>query len=1223
MDTGNRNAIYSFGEDGVTASVSASGRLLRVSRHFEGEDFGYCVDHPSMSEPYLVTNRISELHSMTSDSGDSLEIDPEVILPDSGAEVSAEFAHDRWPRFTIEADGFKTEIQFVASGGVIYQTYKFTWPKNADQQLPRMEIPTDLLIRQLDFINGYNGFNDADTQSIDYSTEYLEDKGCIKRSHRQAGTREVALFIVACSQGGLLRFEQAQKVEAENEHGEQGTPTGEDGSQQDQQDHIDKRERYGLVWGNESSAYLQETNSLEVTFAYQLELSPKSNESSFTGKKELDKVLRRNLEHILSVCSIPVLPEDKTHNVPPAIALTCGDADDHRVATAASFYCFEFLLLALDYFQSLEHPEPPCEAQTPRCYACTMKQRILRVCKGHLRWLFSEACRNLCKNPSSPHCWVSGKEIDEWEENPWLPSKSLVEAPFQIIKVGDFFALHKDWEIPEGAGAAVKAWIKELDHRNKLGRFAFPSYSDEPTHSFYFTDHVFTWRAVKSAESLGPKSRLIVPIQPESDETDGPVRRSRKTRNYSSNQLQDQILKRFTTENPISKKRMIAVSMSPAHNRFLLRARDAGLFHAMDMGLFDKPAAKKGDDEWQNKIDIWRNLVDCQTRHDDNDDTTWDEPLRFALSFILAQSRKRMNRRSVDEMHKHSMSALLQSAWPTGLFPGELDANKEPLLYDDELMRDTYWTISFEIPYILWKYSQPASTGSKAPSTHDAKIHEATAASTSDIDLRELLRDFLEPQFGKQGSTIPNITSMQRSFPVNNAVDQKNIVELSDEWLYNEPHFFDHASVSREDSSTTLTDGGPDDTTHAPSGSENPSAVRDDDGPDIDQPAVEAFYKRHTSYGKSFFEETTAELDKWTTELHLSFYTTNKSTTIPKDMFSLQRLSEGGGPGRLAKAAMSFRFDGDFFDRYWTCHFMESDPQMEIESDVRDEVKKLLQPKEPIDEKKAPWRQRRVLELLLFDRIILRMQNGADDVLKKARHNAWKEPARGNSKAPMGSSHSSGGIDYNTFRTTSRRCQEYQQMLQTVEQDLHENLANIEQWRNRERDRGVEKPRWTFNDESRYRSVISKLLAANDRRTQELRRSHARISKFNELLTKNLEIMRADLDQRRADDIKRFTYVTVVFLPLGFATGVFSMSEAPAGRTLGSMAVTAVVAFAITALILTFAELLERGYNWLTKPFARLAGGIRDAVLAQLETWRLQARRARIRTNKRDSPLPR
>lgn len=892
-----------------------------------------------------------------------------------------------------------------------------------------------------------------------------------------------------------------------------------------------------------------------------------------------------------------------------------------------------------------------------------MEQRILKVCKGHLRWLFGEEYRNLSDDPFAPHCWVSGKVIDEWDENIYLPPKSLVDVPFQIIKVGDFFARDSSWKIPSEVGLTVQAWIKELEQRNKLGRYAFPRYSNEPTHSFYFTDHVLIWRALKSVESLRLKSHLNAVIRTEGEGGDGSAKKSPKKRNYSSVQVQNQILKRFTTENPISKKRMIAVSRSPAHNRFLLRTKDAELFHAMELGLFNKPGTGNDDDVWKNKVDIWRNLVDCQVHHEDNDDTTWDEPVRFALSFIMARAGKRMNPRPMDEILPYALQVLLQSGRPSGLFPGQLDANKEPIPYGDELMRDTYWAFSFEIPYILWKYSLPCFTvhgDLRGESKSNSKATEAKTALSSDTEIRRMLRELLEQQLGAKGSTSPAMNSMKLSFPVNNAVDQKNIVELSDEWLYNEPDFFDHVSTNNQRLSVSLTDE--ESSTSCSSFTEcSPERIAVIDIPrtentkknsqsfddmmkcfteasgfkehmqkgrvqtkskkrfcaffDIDpahneachrppseQPAMQAFYDRHTSYDKFFSDVTAAERNKWTTELHLWFYAVNQQQSSSISGLGQKNLPDShtlGEDDKPYKIVMSFRFDGDFFDRYWTCHFLECDPQMASKFNIRNTLNDLLikGPGETTG-RKEPWRQRRVLELLLFDRIMRRMKGCTAGILKKARRNALKKPARSNNKeqeehdGTESSLSDSPNVDYDDFRETSSQCQAYQQLLQTVEQDLQENLDQIDRWLNREKERMAERPRWTFNDESRYRAVISKLLVSNEHHILDLRRSHASISSFNESLTKKLEIIRSEIDQRRADDIKRFTYVTVVFLPLGFATGVFSMSEAPGDRTLVSMVVTAIIAFATTVLLLTYAEPLEKRYKQGSEAAHRLMAGM-------------------------------
>uniref|UniRef100_A0A8H7NK93 Uncharacterized protein n=1 Tax=Bionectria ochroleuca TaxID=29856 RepID=A0A8H7NK93_BIOOC len=67
--------------------------------------------------------------------------------------------------------------------------------------------------------------------------------------------------------------------------------------------------------------------------------------------------MRRHLEHILSVCAIPVhQPHPKPSELGTAwfkpgpgvvpIALTCGDMSEHVIYTSSSFFAFMFLLEA-------------------------------------------------------------------------------------------------------------------------------------------------------------------------------------------------------------------------------------------------------------------------------------------------------------------------------------------------------------------------------------------------------------------------------------------------------------------------------------------------------------------------------------------------------------------------------------------------------------------------------------------------------------------------------------------------------------------------------------------------------------------------------------------------------------------------------------------------------------------------------------------------------------
>lgn len=329
MATRDRDSIYSFGEDGVTASV-AFGRLLRLSRHFDGQDVGYCVDPPSMPEPYYVVDRITSLLSMANDLFENQGIDPRVDVLGSVFDMSTKVVHDRWPLFTIEGLDGNTKVQFVASDGTIYQTYKFDFKGN-DVQPPEVAMRTDLLIRQLDFINPSNSINKDEPRSDAYKTELSGNGRFIKRSH-QTLTGEVALFIVACCNNELLEFKKGRNNE----------PV----------------EVYEIAWSDGVPTHIHTNRALTVTFAYRLEFFPRESEGvdfpidvvqtqkamerveqdhfvpqEFNIDPDVNRVLRQNLEHMLSVCSIPVIAEGDDE---PAIALTCGDMDGHRVTTAAS-----------------------------------------------------------------------------------------------------------------------------------------------------------------------------------------------------------------------------------------------------------------------------------------------------------------------------------------------------------------------------------------------------------------------------------------------------------------------------------------------------------------------------------------------------------------------------------------------------------------------------------------------------------------------------------------------------------------------------------------------------------------------------------------------------------------------------------------------------------------------------------------------------------------------
>ncbi|KAF5650737.1 Mg2+ transporter like zinc transport [Fusarium sp. NRRL 52700] len=1146
-----RSCFCSIGEDGVTALIGSSGNLFQITRFFpdRNDKTPFCVDANSMIEPYFVTNRAKELYSRVTDPYSQGFFQPtwDPVLAVSDFQAPT-FVNDRWPCFVWEsADGVTGKTKYIISEDTIFQTWEFDFSRTQQPVvLPTVAVPRDLLIRNLDFVSCENKFNEP---SADYFSR-LSGDGSMSRGRCIDAENDICLFIAAFSNGNRVEFVERDK------------------------------DTYQLSWSVEAVDMFTKDKTFEITIAYLLDVAPSTGfncirisrdnskdatrrlqpsntkDHSFTGDRDVDARLRRNLGHILSVCGIPVTPP-KSGEI-RAVALTCGDLDGHRVATAASFYCFQFLILALKHFNSLHPNDCNCDSASNQPsdlpYVCHMRSRIQNVCQGHLKWLFERTARP--QGFFAPHYWVSGEEIN-WEKNEYLREKSLVDTPLHIIKAGEFF----------------KSWLEDLDKVNKMGVYAFPHNNKGPYQKFHLTDHALIWRAIKSAEEMGFQSQLQVPSGDDTvSQTEQAERNHRNNpRMYSSSLLQQNLLKRFTVKNPISKQRMLALSRSPAHNRFRLRAKDTPLFQAMHLGLFDRPSGA-----------------------------------------------------------------------------GEMNDNGEPVMFDNELMRDTYWSITFEIPYVLWAYyPQPGLTTRTTMEPSPEFKREAfigsknEMAAVSGAEVLAALKQVIEQRTTADSKwATGSFRYVKHTLPFNNVVFEENIVEISDEWLYNKPAFFTkpinndkHRSVERRSDGTEVVQATNDHTygvvidvpkgkqaqkkaaktpvskrsdkesiddlmkqgrtpenakkrfwrfsSAAPSANQIilhtwPSNYSTSPQPYTAENALLEFLDRHMKHANSFFEQTSLVLNIWSTEFHLSSYALVSKEQGDQDRTAVCLVApyrkENGNS--IVRTSLSFHFEGDLFDRYWTCRYLEADQRMPKERQMKEFAEDLLTHNKSLggfDDIKAPWKQRRVLELILFDLITHKAQKQASEIVAKAKAR-YQELHH---KSSTSTQYEAIGGHYREFSSTRKQYQQVQTALQLVEEDITQNLAVIDLWRNREKERQAERPRWTFNDESRYRRFIVKMLASNSHRIRELTSTRSEIRDFIDTLSKSLEDIRNDLDQRRADHIQRFTHVTVIFLPLGFATGVFSMSQAPEGCTLAFMLITAVAAVIATIVLLLKAEYIE------------------------------------------------
>ncbi|KKY32525.1 putative mg2+ transporter zinc transport protein [Diaporthe ampelina] len=344
--------------------------------------------------------------------------------------------------------------------------------------------------------------------------------------------------------------------------------------------------------------------------------------------------------------------------------------------------------------------------------------------------------------------------------------------------------------------------------------------------------------------------------------------------------------------------------------------------------------------------------------------------------------------------------------------------------------------------------------------------------------------------------------------------------------------------------------------------------------PEQERAAISLFFDRHSKYEKYVWDDTTMVLNTWKTELHLSFYVL-VDTSTPRHV-GLPPPTADLLPGELRReirrASMSFRFDGDFFDRYWTCHFVEHVPNKlhQVEWSLPFDASG-----KNVDKQ---WWQRKVLELFLLNDILCEVDDGAMEVLSQVRKELGVEE----------SSLSFSILDSEAYSSSKDNWHRFEQILHAVEEDLTSILNTLQKWTSRERDRGQEKPRWTRSDERKYRGAINKYRGATERQIRDLGMHRDTIRKLKDTLATSRQKIRDDRELHRNENIRYFTYVTVIFLPLGFAASFYSMNGAPENDLLSSLIKFAAGAFAVTVALLASAKTLFLAVDVLVGPLRRM-----------------------------------
>lgn len=980
--------------------------------------------------------------------------------------------------------------------------------------------------------------------------------------------------------------------------------------------------------------------------------------------------------HICKLVCLPVLTP-----VEPTVEYT-----DESVQS----FSFQFLL---ECARRLGHLSSDVQEEK---YFWSLLQRIRTVCQGHLKWLYL-AKRRDPEGHFKANYWVNGDNMCKPETSEsWIPEDGFVDTAYQILKATSITKLYppkvyQQHTVPAWVGEIVREWVypwvSALDKCDKRGKYAWPHVRDDGVNRFRLDDHVWAWMALNSLEVENikvwkPVQELVSLPSEEGKGTEPSTSAQSKdeinrlSQKFTASVVQREVLRRFTTEND-ARKRMLAVTRSPRETRFLFHSHDTALFYGLDKGFFLEDGSIH---------EPWTNTIVSQPYHEENQETWWQDALRYALSIVIGTRGHRINNRTSEELVKVATETLFRIASPNGCFPGQLDITKKPLeeVFSEEQDRDSYYHANFEIQYILLTHADDLNRivhGPRPPPPVDRRVDskaKAKAKATTDnlqvetesglgrpqlpsqlphadLSKQDLQSSgFVSRQEVVQLETPADITRrgpdeyrlvMKRAIPFNKLIDSSRIVQPDDEWMFDYPQFFDRETpifigeeferlhelksslvkdLDVEKLSIQNTSGSQPDTVGSTIPTSSWVVPRADvkflivdiprrkrlerwkqgkkplkflwlknnralwDAVSVTRTAILAkkrlvclydadsetaflcvaasqgyeqsnmadFFERYSRYEKYLYDACTMVSNTWETEVHISFYQLLETYRPPSQgMRPLAPVKTVPFPGsqdkRIIRSVMSFRFDGDFFDRNWTCHVLDHQT-----SHKPSQGQKWQQGQEW--HQGQDWRQRKVLELYLFNRILHQLTKSTGGILEKIELELNIDSGSFSYSAPSS----------DVYSTWSTLWQGLDHLLQALEQDVAKNLDIVSQWDSREEERGEQKPRWTRNDEKKYRATITKAHFEVRREISKLRRIHDDMKSLRELYSNHVKNTREELSFRSNQNVASFTYVTVVFLPLGFAASVFSMNGPPPGPLIVSMVIFAVVALVVTIFAL-------------------------------------------------------
>ncbi|KAL8687697.1 MAG: hypothetical protein Q9218_006204 [Villophora microphyllina] len=359
-----------------------------------------------------------------------------------------------------------------------------------------------------------------------------------------------------------------------------------------------------------------------------------------------------------------------------------------------------------------------------------------------------------------------------------------------------------------------------------------------------------------------------------------------------------------------------------------------------------------------------------------------------------------------------------------------------------------------------------------------------------------------------------------------------------------------------------------------------------------ERPLFLEFIRRHGSSQCLFGERVDWKGNIWETEFHLGFYQLigeennirfPPHTDYPSRLRRLRKMpniSNIPDSREITLVATSLRFVGDLRDRLWTCHFFSSIARDDGFTSLANEVTDTEQSKEEFYSEIMG--QRKLLEMTYVQKILFEMGESSNGIL-----------AAFQSELDVPETRDPQNESYEFVHNYSRLHLRAGEILRDILTQLDLALRAIEEWERREDTRPV-RSRWSKKDEERYGQKLTTLSRKCRTSIQNLQMQRNRLEeqqksaeqRHNNLIS-YMQLSEARTSSRSAEDVRLFTYVTIIFLPLSFSSSLFSMQGAPTGSTIYVMVPTTVIALVVTFFALSNMKVLDRNFNfWMYKATA-------------------------------------